>query len=177
MQTSRTGLRCVPRRNYRDLHTSPGRFVADHPLQLGKTPGVNAFRLARFTNPAQVFQDDPLIVRFRVRDDLFADAVIGVRDEALLTTRDTLERPLGALAAVGLERSSRPFVAGFYVANILRRVELLVRCHSHAAEAEIDAETALWLFILRRRNRDRNMQVEVPLAIDQFCGAGLALLK
>src|SRR5215475_4955934 len=171
MQTSRTGLRCVPRRDRDDLHSRPGRLVTDHRLQLGKTPFVNAFRLASLTNPAQVFEDDPLIIRLGFRDDLFADAVIGVRDKTLLTTRDTLERSFGALAAVGLERSSRPFIAVFLVADILRRVELLVRCHSHAAETEIDAQTSLWLFNFRRRDRDRNMQVEVPLAIDQFSGA------
>src|SRR5262244_2069169 len=177
MQTSRTGLRGVPRRDYDDLHTRLGRLVADHLLKFGETPFVDAFRLARLTNPVEVFQDDPLIVRLGVSHDLFADAVIGVRDETPLTTRDTLERTLGTLTAVGLERSSRPFVAGFFVADILRRVELLVRRDRHAAEAEIDAETALWLFNLRRRNRDRNMQVEVPLAIDQFSGAEFALAK
>jgi hypothetical protein len=108
-------------------------------LQLGKTPFVDAFRLAGLTNPAQVFQDDPLIVRFRISHDLFTDAVIGVRDKTPLTARDALERSFGALAAVGLKRSSRPFVAGFYVANILRRVEFIVRRHSHAVEAEIGA--------------------------------------
>src|SRR5215813_4220114 len=144
MQTSRTGLRCVSRRNYRDLHTCAGRLVADHPLKFGKTPFVNAFRLAGLTNPVEIFQDDPLIVRLGVGHDLFTHAVIGVRDKTPLTTRDTLERPFGALTAVGLERSSRLFVAGFLVADILRRVELLVRSNSHAAEAEIDAETALW---------------------------------
>src|SRR5499427_5720310 len=143
MQTSRTGLRRVPRVYINDLHSRPGRLVADHPLKLGKTPLVNAFRLAGLTNPAQVFQNDLLIVRFRVSHDLFADAVIGVRDKTSLTTRDKLERSFGALAAVGLERSSRPFVAGFFVANVLRRVELIVRCHSHPVEAEIYAETAL----------------------------------
>src|SRR5262245_52849485 len=177
MQTSRTGLRCVPRRDYDYLHTRPGRLVADHLLKFGKTPFVNAFRLARFTNPVEVFKDDPLIVRLGVGYDLFADAVVGVRDETPLSTRDTLKRSLSALAAVGLERSSRPFVAGFFVADILRRVELRVRCHGYAAEAEIDAETALWLFNFRRRDRDRNVQIEVPLAIDQFGGAEFALAE
>src|SRR5215813_2807810 len=144
MQTSRTGLRRVTRVDINDLHSLPGCLVADHPLKLGKTPLVNAFRLARLTNPAQVFQDYPLIVRLGVSHDLFADAVVGVRDKTSLTTRDTLERSFGALTAVGLKRSSRPFVAGFYVANVLRRVELIVRCHRHALRAEIDAETALW---------------------------------
>jgi hypothetical protein len=100
---------------------------------------MNAFRLAGLSNPVEVFQDDPLIIRPGVSHDLFADAVIGVRDKTSLTSRDTLERAFGALAAVGLERSSCPFVAGFFVADILRRVELPVRCHSHAVEAEIDA--------------------------------------
>src|SRR5262249_25842805 len=177
MQTPRTGLRSVPRRDYDYLHTRPGRLVADHLLKFGKTPFVNAFRLARLTNPVEGFQDDPLIIRLGLSHDLFADAVIGVRDKTPLTTRDTLERAFGALAAVGLERSSRSFIAGFFVADILRRVELLVRCHSHAAEAEIDTETALWLFYLRRRDRDRNVQVEVALAIDQFGGAEFALAK
>src|SRR5215468_6042324 len=177
MQTSRTGLRCIPRRNFNDFYTCSGRLVADHPLQFGETPFVNAFRLAGLTNPVEVFKDYPLIVRFRVGHDLFADAVVGVRDETTLTTRDTLERSFGALTAVGLKRLSRPFVAGFFVANILRRVELIVRCHSHPVEAEIDAETALWLFNLRLRDRDRNMQIEVPLATDQFCGAEFALSK
>ena len=177
MQTSRTGLRRVPRVDIYDLHSLPGRLVADHPLKLGETPLMNAFRLAGLTNPVEVFQDDPLIIRFRVSHDLFADAVIGVRDKTPLTARDTLERPLGALTAVGLERSSRPFVAGFFVADILRRVELPVRRNSHAPRAEIDAEASLWLFNLWLRDRDRNVQVEVPLAIDQFCGAEFALSK
>src|SRR4030095_8108538 len=177
MQTSRTCLRCVPRRDYHDLHTRLGRLVADHLLKFSKTPFVNAFRLARLTNPVEIFQDDPLIVRFGVDHDLFADAVIGVRDKTPLTTRDTLERAFGALTAVGLERSSRPFVAGFFVADILRRVELLVRRDRHAADAEINAETSLWLINFRGRERDRNMQVEVPLAMYQFSGAGFALAK
>ena len=146
MQTSRTGLRRVSWVDIYDLHSRLGRLVADHLLKFGETPFMNAFRLARLTNPVEVFEDDPLIVRFRVSHDLFADAVIGVRDKTPLTARDTRKRPFGALTAVGLERSSSPFVAGFFVANILRRVELPVRCHSHAVEAEIDAETALWLF-------------------------------
>jgi hypothetical protein len=124
MQTSRTGLRRVPWIDINNLHSRPGRLVADHPLQLGETPFVNAFRLAGLTNPAQVFQDDTLIVRFCVSHDLFADAVIGVRDKTPLSTRDTLERSFGALTAVGLERLSRPFVAGFFVAD--RRLDFLV---------------------------------------------------
>ena len=177
MQTPGTGLRCVPRRDRYDLHSGLGRLIADHLLKFGKAPFVNAFRLAGLTYPVEVFQDDPLIARLGVSHDLFADAVIGVRDKTPLTTRDTFERAFGALTAVGLERSSRPFVAGFFVTDILRRVELPIRCNRHAAEAEIDTETALWLFNLRRSNRDRNMQVEVPLAIDQFSGAKLALAK
>src|SRR5262252_9461600 len=102
MQTSRTGLRRVPRVDIYDLHSRLGRLVADHPLQLRKAPGVNAFRFARLPNPVEVFDDDPLIARFRVGHDWFADAVTGVRDKTPLTTRDTRKRPLGALAAVGL---------------------------------------------------------------------------
>src|SRR5215813_163059 len=139
MQTSRTSLRSIPRRNINDFYPCSGRLVPDHLLKFSETPFVNAFRLAGLTNPVEVFEDDPLIVCPGVSHDLFADAVIGVRDKTPLTTRDTLERPFSALAAVGLERSSRPFVAGFYVADILRRVELIVRCHGHAVEAEIDA--------------------------------------
>src|SRR5215813_11514357 len=177
MQPSRTGLRSVPRRNGDDLHARPGRLVADPLLKLGKTPFGNAFRLARLTDPVEVFEDNPLIARPGLSHDLFADAVIGVRDETPLATRDTLARALGALTAVGLERSSRPFVAGCFVADLLRRVELLVRCHRHAADAEIDAEPALWLFNFWRRNRDRHVQGEVPLARDQFGGAEFALAK
>jgi hypothetical protein len=102
VQTSRTGLRRVPRVDIYDLHSLPGSLVADHPLKLGETPFMNAFRLAGLTNPVEIFEDDPLIVRFRVSHDLFADAVIGLRDKTPLTTRDTLERSLGALTAVGL---------------------------------------------------------------------------
>src|SRR5262245_50404436 len=139
MQTSRTSLRRVPWVDIYDLHSRSSRLVADHPLKLGETPLMNAFRLAGLAYPVEVFKDDPLIIRFRVGHDLFADAVIGVRDKTILTSRDTLERSFGALADVGLKRSSRPFVAGFYVSNILRRVEFIVRRHSHAVEAEIYA--------------------------------------
>src|SRR5262249_6905739 len=72
----------------------PRPLVADHPLQMGKTPFVNAFCFACLTNPVQVFKDDPLIIRFRVGHDLFADAVISVRDKTPLTTRDTLPAPV-----------------------------------------------------------------------------------
>jgi hypothetical protein len=108
MQTSRTGLRRVPRVDINDFHSCAGRLVADHPLQLGKTPFVDAFRLAGLTNPVEVFKDDPLIVRFRISHDLFADAVIGVRDKTPLTTRDTFERAFGALAAVRSSLCDRP---------------------------------------------------------------------
>src|SRR5215467_3875299 len=65
MQTSRTGLRRVPWVYIYDLHSFPGRLVADHPLQLRKAPGVNAFRLAGLSSPLEVFEDYPLIVRIR----------------------------------------------------------------------------------------------------------------
>src|SRR5262249_5222711 len=146
-------------------------------LKFGETPFVNAFRLAGLTDPFEVFQDDPLIARLGVSHDLFADAVIGVRDETSLTTRDTLERSFGALTAVSLEGSSRPFVAGCFVADLLRRVKFLVRWRRHAAQAEINTKTPLWLFTLRRRDRDRHVQVEVPLARDRFGGAEFALAK
>ena len=81
MQTSRTGLRCVPRRDRDALHPSLSSLVANHLLKFGKAPFVNAFRLAGLTNPVEVFQDDPLIVRLGLSHDLFADAVIGVRDK------------------------------------------------------------------------------------------------
>ena len=97
MQTSRTGLRCVPRRDRDDLHTSPGRLVADHLLKFGETPFVNAFRLTRLTNPVEVFQDDPLIVRLGVSHDLFADVVIGVRDESLSRPETRLSARLALL--------------------------------------------------------------------------------
>src|SRR5215467_6758022 len=117
MQTSRTGLRRIPWRNIHDFYTRSGRLVPDHLLKFSETPFVNAFRLAGLSNPVEVFKGDPLIFRIRRSHDLFADAVIGVRDETPLSSRDTLERLFGALATVGLEGSPRPFVAGFYVTN------------------------------------------------------------
>src|SRR5262249_42850008 len=90
MHTSRTGLRRVPWVDINDLPSRLGRLVADHLLKFGETPLMNAFRLAGLTNPVEVFEDDPLIIRFRVSHDLFADAVIGVRDKTPLTARDTL---------------------------------------------------------------------------------------
>ena len=63
-------------------------------MKFGKAPFVDAFRLARLTNPVEVFENDPLIVRLGLGHDFFADAVVGVRDETPLTARDTLERLL-----------------------------------------------------------------------------------
>src|SRR6516162_3471924 len=94
MQTSRTGLRRVAWVDIYDLHSRLGRLVADHLLKFGETPFVNAFRLAGLTNPVEVFQDDPLIIRLGVSHDLFTDAEIGVRDEPPLTARDTLPAPV-----------------------------------------------------------------------------------
>ena len=94
MQTSRTGLRCITRRNINDFYTRSGRLVPDHLLKFSETPCVNAFRFAGLTNPVEVFKDDPLFVRFRVGHDLFADTVIGARDKTPLTTRDTLPAPV-----------------------------------------------------------------------------------
>src|SRR6516165_7681296 len=98
MQTSRTALRRVTRVDIYDLHSLPGRLVADHPLKLGKTPLVNAFRLPGLTNPAQVFKNDPLIVRFRVSHDLFADAAAGVSVLSLLSVKSDIAD--GALKTV-----------------------------------------------------------------------------
>src|SRR5262249_38359643 len=61
MQTSRTGLRCVPRRDCDDFHSRLDRLVADHLLKFGKTPFVNAFRLAGLTNPVEVCLDTHVI--------------------------------------------------------------------------------------------------------------------
>ncbi len=177
MQTTRTGPGCVPWVNIYDLDAGARGLVANHPLKLRETPFVDASRLAVLPNPPQVFKDNALIAPPRVSHDLFANTVIGVRNESPLTARDSRKRPFGALAAVGLERSPRPFVAGFFVSDILRRVEPAVRRHRHAAPAKIDSQTALWLFNLRRRDRNRNVQVEVPLALNQFCGAGFTPLK
>src|SRR5499427_6026438 len=123
MQTSRTGLRSIPRRNINDFHARSGRLVADHPLKLGETPFMNAFRLARLTNPVEIFKDYPLIVRFRVGHDLFAEAVIGVRDETPLTTRDTLPAPVWRSCRRWPGEIVSSFCSGFFVADILRRVE------------------------------------------------------
>jgi hypothetical protein len=80
MQTSRTGLRSIPRRNIHDFYTRSGRLVPDHLLKFSETPFVNAFRLAGLTNPVEIFKDDPLIVRPGVSNDLFADAMCGLWD-------------------------------------------------------------------------------------------------
>ncbi len=57
MQTTRTGSGSVPWVNIYDLDAGACGFVADHPLQLGETPLVDASRLAVLPNPAQVFKD------------------------------------------------------------------------------------------------------------------------
>jgi hypothetical protein len=146
MQTSRTGLRRVPWVDINDFHSCAGRLVADHPLQLGKTPFVNAFRLAGFTNSVEVFKDNPLIVRPGVTHDLFADAVIGVRDKTSLSTRDTRKRPLGALAAVGLERSSRPLWVEYPAQRKMNRNGTTLRFRGYE-EAAKSISTEVWQMI------------------------------
>ena len=59
------------------------------------------------------------------------------------------------------------------MANLLRRVKLLVRRDWYTVDAEIDAETAGRFGDSRRRNSDRNMQVEAPLTVNQFSGTRL----
>src|SRR5262245_7566560 len=177
MQTARTGLRSVARRDCDDFQAGLGGLVGNHLLQLGEAPIVDTFRLSVLSNAVEVFEDDSLIVDFRVGDNLFADAMVGVGYEPPLSARDTFERALGALTAVGLKRLPGSFVASFLGAILLRRVKFLVRRYGHALDAEINAETARRLGDFGRWNCDRKTQVEASLAIDQFGRTRLAFAK
>src|SRR5262245_17908620 len=174
MQATGTSLRSVARLDIAPFHAGSRSLVRAHLLKLGEAPIRDVFRLPVLPNPVEVFQDDPSVVRPGLGHDLFADAVVGIRDESPFTARDTLERAFSALTAVSLKRSSRPFVAGFLVANLLRRVKLLVRRDRDAVDAEVDAETAGRFGDFRRRNRDRKMQGEASRTINQFGGTRLA---
>ena len=135
MQAARTSQRSVARFNEDDCYATARGLVGDHLLQLGEAPIVDAVGFPILPNPVEVFEDDPLVVRFRVSNDLLADAMVGVRDKTSLPARDTPERAFGALAAVGLKRSSGSFEASFLVANLLRRVGLFVGGHGDALDA------------------------------------------
>lgn len=170
MQTAGTGLGCVARFDKNDLNAGLCGFVGDHTLQLGEAPTMDAPGFPCLPNPLEVFKDNALIAGFRAGDDLLADAMVGIRDKTPFSTRDTPQSALGALAAVGLKRSSCSFVAGFLVANLFSRVKLLVGCYRNAIDAKINAETTRGFFDFRRRNGDRNVQIELAFAIDQFSG-------
>jgi DNA-binding transcriptional LysR family regulator len=101
-------------------------------LKPGKTPLVNAFRLPGLTNPAQVFKNDPLIVRFRVSHDLFADAAAGVSVLSLLSVKSDIAD--GALKTVRIN-DLKTIRREFYTA-LNRRLTL-----SPVAEAFLD-----WVF-------------------------------
>src|SRR5215813_13398092 len=105
MQATGTSLRSVARLDIAPFHAGSRSLVRAHLLKLGEAPIMDTFRLPVLPNPVEVFEDDPLIARPGVSHDLFADAVIGVRDKTPLSARDTPERAFGALTAVGLESS------------------------------------------------------------------------
>ena len=135
MQAARTSQRSVARFNEDVLHAGAGGFVSDHPLKFSETPIVDALRFAALPNPVEVFENNPLIVGFRVSHNLLADAMIGIRNETSLPARDTPERAFGALTAVGLKRSSGSFEASFLVANLFRRVKFLIRGDRNPVDA------------------------------------------
>src|SRR5262245_20787181 len=135
MRTAGTSLRGIARLDKDDFYATARGLVGDHLPRLGETPIVDAFCLPILPNPVEVFENDPLMVGLRVGDNLFADATVGVRDETSFSARDTLKRPFGALTAVGLKRSSGSLKAGFLVANLLRRVKLLVGGYGDSLDA------------------------------------------
>src|SRR5262249_40216273 len=95
MQTARASLRGIAGLDEDHLPPRLGGLVGDHLLQLGEAPIVDAVGFPILPNPVEVFEDDPLVVRFRIGDDLFANAMVGVRDKTSFPARDTPERAFG----------------------------------------------------------------------------------
>src|SRR5262247_2576376 len=87
MQTARAHLGGIARLNKDDLDARLFCLVTDHRLQFGEAPIVHNFRFTAFSNPGELFEHDPLIGRFRSRDDLLASAVISVGNKSLLSAR------------------------------------------------------------------------------------------
>jgi hypothetical protein len=97
MQTARAHSGSISGLNEDDLDTSLFRLVADHPLKFCEAPIAHNFRFSALSNPGEVFENDPLIGGFRLSGDLLADAMVGIRDESPLSTRDTLQSARFAL--------------------------------------------------------------------------------
>ena len=64
MQATMATNRSIAWINKDHFDTRSERLVPDHLLQLPKAPLVHAFDLASLANSSQIFEHDPLIVRF-----------------------------------------------------------------------------------------------------------------
>src|SRR5262245_17586596 len=86
MQTLRTALRSIARRDFDHLYAGARGLVGDHLLKLGETPSVDAFRLAAVSNTVEVFKHDPPLAAC-------ASATICLLTQWLVSATKRLSRP------------------------------------------------------------------------------------
>jgi hypothetical protein len=174
MQTARTTFGGISRIDRSDFNACGSRLVFDKAAELGERPAMQMpghKSLGASANTCQIFQNDALPALFGVCDDALADAMVRVRDKSILTPRDTPEHALGGAAAVGLE--TRPYLLkrSLLVANLLRRVESIVRRDRNTLHAQVNTQAAGWLRDFRRVRVDRNMQIALAISEYQVCAA------
>ena len=172
MQATRTSFGSISRINGGDFDTCGNRLVFHELSELVERPTVQMpghKSLGSSTDARQIFQDDALIVRFCVRDDALADAVVRVCHEPKFTTRETLEGSFSSLAPVGLKFASCLLKASLLVANKLRRVKNVVRGHGHPLYPEVNAQTSAGFRDFGRIRVDGDVQVKLTIAEYQVC--------
>lgn len=87
-----TGLAGVGRRHFLNRNAAQHGLVLNKLFQLVERPevpvvpgiGPGGFPLFRFSNTFQVFQPDAAGMAYRQRNQIFADAMVDVRDDAAL---------------------------------------------------------------------------------------------
>jgi hypothetical protein len=141
MSTARTLLRSVSSINVFNRLTSQDRFVLQESFELEPRPtSQDAVELASvlFVFPdVQLFQNKS--VKWQC-NYLFADAMVGVPDEAVILSTNLLEKTTSGLCAFALEFTSKILVLAFDVAEMFRVKELIVRENADVFTSSVYSE-------------------------------------
>ena len=121
--TPATGLRSMPWINFDDLDTPFLSFIGQKPVELGKTPtmqaafGILFLTLADLTALSEVFevfQDDGTAL-WSVLHHQFGEHVVTIPVESQSLPRQLLEMSFGAFCSFGLQLSSEAETASVYL--------------------------------------------------------------
>ena len=154
MTTNRTGTTGVPRINQEHWYAHPFRFIGHERSKLVERPIMQGCPLSATNRnprayPFQVFQDNCSICVFRLGNQLFANAVIGIFGKAVFLPRQPLKFPFCRPRTFGLQLGPQASLAMANVVNVISRVYLTIAINGDIGDSQINSQRVVHVNWLR----------------------------